>query len=271
MENQSPPEYLRALQAYWRQTHTAYLEHLGTTFQSGLVTEGNEADPILRSNLYMAAAAGIKTGDFVLDAGCGVCGPAIDIASHLPGVRIAGLTVSPEQARTAHERAAAAGVDRRVSVQLADYHRIPFANEVFHVVMYLECTGYSYDLERMFAEAFRTTKPGGHIYIKDVLRKGHEFSAEDTARVAEFDRSFTLYRTPSLPELAGTAEAAGYHLIETRDLSSVISTGHALESMVQFRDGLLEPTLLGRLHYPICSSPSVLHYGELRAIKPFGG
>ncbi len=163
------------------------------------------------------------------------------------------------------------GLDGRVTVQLADYHRIPFADEVFDVVMFLECTGYSYDLERMFAEAFRTTKPGGRIYVKDVLRKGHEFTAEDTARVAEFDRSFTLYRTPSLPELACAVERTGYRLIETRDLSSVISTGHALESMVQFRDGLLEPTLLGQLHYPICSSPSVLHYGELRAIKPFEG
>ena len=54
--------------------------------------------------LVLAQKAGLQDDDLVLDAGCGVAGPAIIIASHYPGVVIEGVTNSERQAEMATNR-----------------------------------------------------------------------------------------------------------------------------------------------------------------------
>ena len=62
----------------------------------------------------------MRTGQRVLDIGCGWVGMAIYLARHA-GVEVIGITLSEEQLALARERAAAAGVADRVTFELIDY------------------------------------------------------------------------------------------------------------------------------------------------------
>jgi cyclopropane fatty-acyl-phospholipid synthase-like methyltransferase len=105
------------------------VEAAGTTLQGGLVKRSADAfvDPET-STLYLAELAGVAPGDRILDAGCGVGGPALAIARALPDVVIDGVTFSEVQAKMARERIAAANLADRVRVHLADFHRLPFSD-----------------------------------------------------------------------------------------------------------------------------------------------
>lgn len=61
-----------------------------------------------------------RVGARLLDVGCGWGSMAIHAAKH-HGASVVGITISPEQAARAAERAAAAGVADRVEIRLQDY------------------------------------------------------------------------------------------------------------------------------------------------------
>ena len=69
---------------------------------------------------HIASKLAIRAGDNILDIGCGWGGMAIFLARNFE-VRVTGITLSEEQLVLARERARSAGVDDRISFELADY------------------------------------------------------------------------------------------------------------------------------------------------------
>jgi SAM-dependent methyltransferase len=249
--------------------HRPYLECVGTTFQAGFLRTGEEVSP-RASNLGFAAVAGIRPGMRVLDAGCGVCGPAIDIATAIPDLQLVGVTISPEQAVAAGGLVRQAGCERSVRIVQADFHDLPLAPESFDLVCYFESSCYAYDPEIVFREAFRVLRPGGGVYVKDVCRTEGRLSPLESEELAEFDRRYANCTRP-LSELADALSAAGFTDIRSRDLTGEVSTGHALEAMFRLTDGYLEPTEFGKHHFRVYSALPILE-GEIRALRPrFGG
>jgi len=72
-----------------------------------------------------------RRGARLLDVGCGWGSMAIHAAKH-HGASVVGITISPEQASRATERAAAAGVADRVEIRLQDYRDL--AGEAFDAI-----------------------------------------------------------------------------------------------------------------------------------------
>jgi cyclopropane-fatty-acyl-phospholipid synthase len=64
-----------------------------------------------------------RAGQRILDVGCGWGTFAIHAARHY-GAHVVGVTLSPEQARSARERVAAFGFDRQVEIRLQDYRDV---------------------------------------------------------------------------------------------------------------------------------------------------
>lgn len=257
------------VQRYWRETHELYLRYAGTTFQAGFLVSGGEKAEARRSNLLMAAEAGIRPGSRVLDAGCGVCGPAIDIASQIPGVTIAGITISAEQALTGKKLLREAGLTGAIEVARANYSDIPFQSQSFDVVYFLESLGYAYCLEPVCAEAFRVLKPGGRIYVKDVFRKEGPLSNVEEAQVAMFNRAY-VYRTRTLSETAASLRDAGFENIQSCDLSRRIDSSHAQQAM--FGDpGAPRPTPLGLYHLRYqgaAAGPAPVEFAQVTGRRP---
>ena len=155
------------------------VEAAGTTLQFGLVRRPGETSVRPEtSSRYLAERAGVVPGDRVLDAGCGVGGPALAIAAGVPDVVIDGVTVSEVQAGMARRLVDEAGLAGRVRVSVADFHRLPFPDASFDVALYLEVTGYSPDREALYRESARVLRPGGTVYVKDTFCREEQLSDE---------------------------------------------------------------------------------------------
>lgn len=257
--------YVAVVRQYWRNTHTLYLENVGTTFQAARIKVGPGEDPATGSNLYLAAAAGIRPGYRVLDAGCGVCGPSIDIAQNIEGVRIDAITISPEQAAKASELVQKAGLQERIEPLVGDFHQLPFGAALFDVVCFFESSCYSYDLRLLFSEVRRVLRPRGYVYIKEIFRHDGTLSKAEKADLGVYDRTFAT-RTASMEEVATALASNGFTKVQRRDLSDQITTMHAMEAMFTLRTGYLQLTQFGKMHFRIYRNLPIL-YGDMKATR----
>lgn len=121
---------------------------------------------------YQITAMQLKPGMKVLDAGCGVCGPAVYFAQKA-GVEVHALTISEEQFGKSKENISKSGLTGKVIVYCGDYHEMKQVvnQEGFDVVCFLESFGHSPYHHKAIDEAWKVLKPGGILYIKDLFRR----------------------------------------------------------------------------------------------------
>jgi len=121
---------------------------------------------------YQIEAMQLKPGMKALDAGCGVCGPAIYFAQKT-GVEIHAVTISEEQYRQSQENIKKAGMEHLVFVYHGDYHQLEkvVPQHDFDVVYFLESFGHSPKHSDAIQSAWKVLKQGGLLYIKDLFRR----------------------------------------------------------------------------------------------------
>jgi ubiquinone/menaquinone biosynthesis C-methylase UbiE len=258
--------YLEQVRHYYDQMNPMILKYVGKTYQSGLLTTNLKANPYRETNLYCAVQAGIQPGYHILDAGCGVCGPSIDIAQHIEEIRIDAITLSPAQANTAKELVQQAGLTDRIQVHVGDFHQLPFADEVFDLVFFLESSGYSYDRRRLFAEVYRVLRPGGSLYIKEPFRKESSLSDQEQHELAELNRIY-VYKIARMSEFVTSISAVGFQNIISRDLSEILSMEEINKTMFEYHKGFPILTEFGKVHYRNFKCLPTF-FGEIKAYKP---
>ncbi|HEY9608787.1 MAG TPA: methyltransferase domain-containing protein [Allocoleopsis sp.] len=259
-------QYIEQVRSYYDRMNPLILKYVGKTYQSGLLTNNSNTDFYRETNLYCAAQAGIQSGYYILDAGCGVCGPSIDITQQIEGVRIEAITLSVAQANTAKKLVQQARLAERIQVHVGDFHNLPFANEVFNLVFFLESIGYSYDYQRLFAEVYRVLRPGGSLYIKDVFSKEFPLSNQEQQELAEFDRVYAQ-KTPSLSKVLEKISGIGFEKVISRDLSEILSAQEFNNAMIEFKNGFSCLTEFGKFHYRQFQCLPIF-FGEIKAYKP---
>jgi ubiquinone/menaquinone biosynthesis C-methylase UbiE len=121
---------------------------------------------------YQIEAMGLKEGMKVVDAGCGICGPAIYFAKNA-GVEVHAVTISKEQYEQAQKRISEAGMESKVFVYHGDYHDLKsvIGTEGFDVVYFLESFGHSPFHSKAINSAWKVLKNGGLLYMKDLFRR----------------------------------------------------------------------------------------------------
>jgi ubiquinone/menaquinone biosynthesis C-methylase UbiE len=266
-------DYLARVRAYYSRELRAYLDDLGPTWQGGLLAQSEEqaraADEIgppldaAASNRLLARRAGLRAGMHVLDAGCGVCGPASDMASAYAGLTLDAVTLGLDQAREARRRVAAAGLDARVRVLAADFHALPFGAARFERVLYLESNGYMHALARALGEAWRVLRPGGEIYVKGVFRAAGPLSREAQRQFDVFDGLYA-HRSRPLDEFLQALSTAGFEDVRAQELNALVSSAHYFRAMFVAGGGL---TRFGRAHHRDELSLTPV-YAEVRARRP---
>ena len=119
---------------------------------------------------YQIGVMQLREGMKVVDAGCGVCGPAIYFAQKT-GVEIHAVTISREQYEQSVAAVKAAGLEHRVFVYHGDYHDLEkvTGRKDVDVVYFLESFGHSPQHALAVDSAWKVLKQGGLLYIKDLL------------------------------------------------------------------------------------------------------
>lgn len=258
---------LQTVRNYYDSINTIIVRDVGNTYQAGtLISNGRDDTPYRTTNLYLASRAGIQAGQHLLDAGCGVCGPSIDIIQKIGNLKIDAITLSTAQAQTARKLIQKAGLTKEIRVHIGDFHCVPFANETFDMVFFFESSGYSYDQNKLFAEAYRVLKVGGTIYIKDVFRNETLLSAEEVRELTDFNKIYGQFQTPCLAETKASIINAGFSDISLTNLNQVLTTEEFGKAMIKDDKGHQLLTDFGEIHYRNFKNLPVF-FAEIKAKK----
>lgn len=172
---------------------------------------------------YQIETIGFEEGQRVLDAGCGVCGPARYFAKHA-GVKVEAITISEDQVEKAKKYISDEGLEGTVNVTHGDYHQLEnyYDADSFDVVYFLESFGHATNHEQVLNSAWGMLKPGGKLYIKDLFIKeaAIESLKNDIQREVKNINDAYRYNVADLYEILQFIRKKGYILssVKTIDL-----------------------------------------------------
>lgn len=173
---------------------------------------------------YTASNARIAPGMKLIDAGCGVCGPAIHFAKSVSNLHIEACTISSVQAQMSKDRIQANGLNDRIHVREADYHSLIelYPNTEFDRVYFLESFGHSDNKTKLIHAVWDVLKPGGMLYIKDLFRResDNEWEQLKINQICEQINKAYCYHIADLTEIISILRRKGYilHFIKVPEI-----------------------------------------------------
>jgi len=178
------------------------------------------ADSILRHELRLALGMGLRPGVHVLDVGCGVGGPARNIA-RFADVQVTGLNNNAYQVERASKLTREAGLDGKCAYLEGDFMDIPAEAASYDAAYAIEATCHAPDRVGVYSEVFRVLRPGS-------IFAGYEWCLTD--RYSDADAEHREIKKgieigDGLPDLIHTSKVlealkqAGFEEVEGRDLA----------------------------------------------------
>jgi len=162
----------------------------------------------------------------ILDVGCGIGGSTLYLAQKF-NATAQGVTLSPEQAKRATERATEANLEEKVQFQVANALALPFADNSFDLVWSLESGEHFPDKAKFLQEANRVLKPEGMLLMATWCHRptdslAGELTADEKQHLAEIYRVYCLPYVISLPEYRAIAQEVGFQDIKCDDWSQAV-------------------------------------------------
>ena len=117
------------------------------------------AQSLLRHEYYLASRLALKAGDCVLDCGCGIGGPARNIA-RFTRAQVTGITINQFQVDRGNALCKQEGVSHLAKLVQGDFMNLPFKDNSFYGVYAIEATCHAPDRAKCYGEILRVLKPG---------------------------------------------------------------------------------------------------------------
>ncbi|WP_240342429.1 methyltransferase domain-containing protein [Methylococcus sp. EFPC2] len=202
---------------YW-DYRTAWFDNENLALHYGYWEEGikTHSQALLNKNRIMADIAGIKAGDRVLDAGCGIGGSSIWLAKHR-GAHATGITVSEQQAQHATRNAARHGVSDKTEFHAMDFLATTFPDASFDVVWAVESSCYAVDKRDFFREAYRVLKPGGTLIACDGYVTKREFDESEWQAIMDCLNGWAVPNLASAEEFQSGMEECGFREVHVTE------------------------------------------------------
>ncbi len=219
-------DYHKKIIEYYKDTENAYKDswdlNNSLSIHYGYWDEKVRSFPqsLLRMNEVMMEAADIKQSDKVLDAGCGVGGSCIFLASAL-GCKVTGITLSERQELQATANAKQKGVDKLVDFKVMDYCATDFSDASFDVVWGCESICYADDKHQFVREVYRLLKPGGRLVIADGFVKKSEYN--DRLVIRKWLDGWQVKSLESPARFKNLLNLEGFTDIEYSDISKYVT------------------------------------------------
>jgi cyclopropane fatty-acyl-phospholipid synthase-like methyltransferase len=230
-----PSEYHKRIIDYYRSTEHAYKDSWdldnSLAIHYGYWDEKVNSFPqsLLRMNEVMMETAQITATDNVLDAGCGVGGSSIFIASRL-GCSVTGITLSERQVGQARSEAHKKGLEHLVDFQVMNYCNTSFPDQSFDIVWGCESICYADNKEQFIREAWRLLKPGGRLVVADgfVTASGHN----DHPLIRQWLDGWQVNYLETPDHFSQFMQSEGFKDVKYRDISE--ETAHSSRRLYRF-------------------------------------
>lgn len=141
--------------------------------QAGLDTSALKQDEIASMSEFhvmgrvaterLAQLSGVKTGDRLLDIGCGIGGPARYLAAAY-GCHVTGVDLTPDYVETATELSRRTGLSDQTEFISADATKLPFPDHSFDLTWSQHCNMNIEDKQALLSEINRTLQ-NGCVYV----------------------------------------------------------------------------------------------------------
>ena len=178
----------------------------------------SHAQSLLAMNRVLASHLGIRSGQRILDAGCGVGGSAIWLAKTYD-VEVVGITPVASQVARAHRYAQEQGVADQVSFEQQDYTHTAFPDASFDVVWAMESLCHAPDKRLVLAEARRLLRPGGRVGIVEYMRTRRPHASAGEALLHSWLSGWAIPDLATAPEWLEWTQDVGLHNVQLVDLT----------------------------------------------------
>jgi len=212
-------QYAALVDSYYDLATEFYEWGWGTSFHFADRRAGESfRQSILRHEYYLAGRLGVRQGAKVLDCGCGIGGPARNIA-RFTGAEIKAVTINQFQVNRGNTLSSREGLRGQVELIQADFMKLPFEDSSFDGVYAIESTCHAPDRAKVYGEILRVLKPGA------------VFACYEWCLTDKYDAESPKHRRikrdievgDGLPDLVHTSVCtkalsdAGFEVLEARD------------------------------------------------------
>merc|ERR1719436_394178 len=164
-ENKSVEErnadYANLVDSYYDLATEFYEWGWGNSFHFADRRQGESfQQSIMRHEYFLAGRLDVKKGSTILDCGCGIGGPARNIA-RFTGAQVKAVTINQFQVNRGNTISSREGIRDQVELIQADFMKLPFPDASFDAVYAIESTCHAPDRHGVYGEILRVLKPGG--------------------------------------------------------------------------------------------------------------
>lgn len=157
----------------------------------------------------------------VLELGCGKGFNTICLANEYSDVQFDAIDITPHFLNKAKRGGRHLP---NASFQLGDYHELPYDDKLFDIVFAVETVCHASDFERVFCEAKRVLKPGGHFLLFDGYRQAGFSKLDDrlitAARLVEI--TMAVNDSLEIDQVLKMTADVGFETVVCEDISQSI-------------------------------------------------
>ncbi len=142
---------------------------------------------------FVAQEADLKSGQHILDAGCGTGFFDILLLQHIGPAKIEGIDISKKLIKRGQHLISVSGVPQnQLNLKQGDFNKLSsiYPQNTFDRVLFLDSILYTPDYDTTLKEAKRVLKPDGKIYIKTTFPIYHPPGTEQHEILTEYKNIF---------------------------------------------------------------------------------